>query len=55
MRRVLVVRGGLRADLLLGELARKRAQLLLLLRQRKRDAARDFLFDRGQRLLRNAD
>ena len=38
---VLVVLGRLRADLLLGELARERAQLALLRRQRERDAAGD--------------
>ena len=37
VRRVLVVLGRLRPDLLLRELARERAQLLLLVRQRERD------------------
>ena len=41
VRRVLVVLGRLRPDLLLGELARERAQLALLGRQRERDAAGD--------------
>ncbi len=41
MRRVLVVLGRLRPDLLLGELARERAKLALLGGQRERDAARD--------------
>ena len=45
MRRVLVVLGGLRADLLLGELARQLAQRLLLVAERERDAAVP-LFDR---------
>ena len=40
MRRVLVVLGRLRPDLLLGELARERAELLLLRRQGERDPAR---------------
>ena len=39
--RVLVVLGRLRPDLLLGELARERAELALLRRQRERDAAGD--------------
>ena len=41
MRRVLVVLGRLRADLLLGELARQGAKLALLGRQRERDATGD--------------
>ena len=39
--RMLVVLGRLRPDLLLGELARERAKLTLLRRQRERDAAGD--------------
>ena len=47
MRRVLVVLGGLRPDLLLGELARERAKLLLLGRQGERDARGDTGLHRG--------
>jgi hypothetical protein len=46
VRLVLVVVGRLGPDLLLGELARERAQLLLLLRERERDPRRRRLHDR---------
>ena len=57
VRRVLVVLGGLRPDLLLGELARERAQLALLGRQRERDAAGDagLHLGHGSSLLRSID
>ena len=45
VRRVLVVLGRLRPDLLLGELARQRAQLPLLLGEGERDAPRHSLLD----------
>ena len=52
---VLVVLRRLRADLLLGELSRERAQLALLVGERERHATRDACLDRGHGCLPGVD
>jgi hypothetical protein len=52
---VLVVLGGARADLLLRELARERAKLLLLVGESERDSARDAVSIAPSVLQKNVD
>ena len=54
VRLVLVVLGRLRPDLLLGEVARELAEVLLLLAQGERDARADSLLDRGHAVILRA-